>query len=77
MNWTGSSIPEAIGAATRVPAALLGVSESKGSLEPGADADLVILSDVAGQEGAPVLRVEEVWKFGQKVHSAPSKAATY
>lgn len=70
MSWTGASIPEAIGAATRVPAAMLGLSNTKGTLHPGADADLVILRNSSSPSEAPVLGVDEVWKFGQRVHKA-------
>lgn len=45
---------------------MLGLQGVKGSLEAGADADLVILSD-EGEEGSSRLVVDEVWKFGQRV----------
>ena len=52
---------------------MLGVAGTKGTLDAGADADLVVLSeeevlavDNAGQ-GRTELVVEEVWKFGVRV----------
>jgi adenine deaminase len=44
---------------TAHPAALLGITDKKGSLNPGLDADLVVLDD----EG----NVYQTWKFGEKV----------
>lgn len=66
LQWTGSSIPQALNAVTSTPAAMLGLQGIKGSLEPGADADLVILSD-EGEAGSSHLVLDEVWKFGQRV----------
>jgi len=67
LNWTGSTIPQALKAVTATPAAMLGLQGVKGSLEPGADADLVILSDEPGADGIRLV-VDEVWKFGTRVH---------
>lgn len=71
LRWTGASIPQALRAVTTTPAAMLGVQEAKGSLEAGADADLVVLSekvDVVGEGGsAAELVVDEVWKFGVRI----------
>jgi N-acetylglucosamine-6-phosphate deacetylase len=41
----GLSLADALRMATLTPATLLGVSERKGSLEVGKDADVVILDD--------------------------------
>lgn len=50
---------------------MLGLAGIKGSLEPGTDADLVVLSDLSGDaDGCPRLVVEEVWKFGVRVFAA-------
>ncbi|KAF2761395.1 N-acetylglucosamine-6-phosphate deacetylase [Pseudovirgaria hyperparasitica] len=68
LNWTGASIPDAIKAVTSTPARMLGLEGKKGSLEPGADADLVVLTEDVSAEGLRDLRVEQVWKFGNKVH---------
>ncbi|KAI1017723.1 hypothetical protein LB504_004272 [Fusarium proliferatum] len=71
-QWTGASIPQALGAVTSTPAAMLGLQGVKGSLESGADADLVILSDGYESQGEvrgtnEVLVLDEVWKFGERV----------
>jgi N-acetylglucosamine-6-phosphate deacetylase len=76
VEWTGAGVAEALRAVTEVPARLLGLQGVKGCLEEGADADLVVLDFVEGQEGAEVgdsdapkkkLVVEQVWKFGRRV----------
>lgn len=67
INWTGASIAEAIDAVTITPAAMLGISDIKGSLTVGADADLVVLLEDRDDNGGVKLVVEEVWKFGTKV----------
>lgn len=63
-NWSGVPLADAVRAVTETPARMLGVSETKGSLAPGADADLVVLEEVEGAEGGRDLRLEQVWKFG-------------
>lgn len=67
INWTGASIAEAIDAVTITPAAMLGISETKGTFGVGADADLVVLLEDKDDNGGVKLVVEEVWKFGTKV----------
>lgn len=64
LAWTGHSIPQALRAVTATPAAMLGLEEVKGTLAPGADADLIILSEA---EGGRELKLDEVWKFGSRV----------
>jgi N-acetylglucosamine-6-phosphate deacetylase len=44
VEWTGSSVAEACRMASEVPAKVLGL-DSKGTLAPGKDADLVLLDD--------------------------------
>jgi N-acetylglucosamine-6-phosphate deacetylase len=66
LRWTGSSVPLALKAVTSTPAAMLGLEGIKGSLEPGADADLVIFSEES-VGGASQLAVDEVWKFGTRI----------
>ena len=44
-SFTQCSIPEAIDAASYKPAKILGIEKSKGTLNPGADADFIILND--------------------------------
>ncbi len=45
MDYTGCSLVEAVRCASLNPARLLGLDESKGSLEVGKDADLVVFDD--------------------------------
>jgi N-acetylglucosamine-6-phosphate deacetylase len=45
VEFTIASLPEAIQMATLTPARSIGVADRKGSLEPGKDADIVILDD--------------------------------
>jgi len=67
INWTGASIAEAIDAVTISPAAMLDISDTKGNLTVGADADLAVLLEDRDDHGGVKLVVEEVWKFGTKV----------
>lgn len=46
---------------------MLEMGAQKGTLDAGADADLVILSEVT-DEGATQVVIDEVWKFGTRVH---------
>lgn len=66
LNWSGATIPQALNAVTATPAAMLGLSGVKGTLDDDADADLVVLSEEAGAD-AKNLRIDQVWKFGSKV----------
>jgi N-acetylglucosamine-6-phosphate deacetylase len=77
LSWTGSSVPQALKAVTETPARMLDLQDVKGTLNEGADADLVILSSQDGAVGGErKLVVDEVWKFGvkvfDKVQSAPA-----
>ncbi len=47
---------------------MLGVEDRKGSLNVGADADLVILSEEQTVEGIAQLVTDEVWKLGTQVY---------
>lgn len=67
MNWSGATIPQALKTVTAAPAAMLGMSGVKGSLEADADADLVVLDDQIDGQGWRSLSVSQVWKFGSKV----------
>ncbi|KAL8363159.1 hypothetical protein RB601_009097 [Gaeumannomyces tritici] len=67
LTWSGCTIPQALNAVTATPASLLGLRGVKGSLLPGADADLVVLSEIT-QPDSRQLVVDEVWKFGARVH---------
>lgn len=68
LNWTGASIPQALKAVTSTPAAMLGFQGLKGCLDDGADADLVVLSEVQNGNQTELV-VDETWKFGSKVFS--------
>lgn len=69
MNWTGASVAETLKAVTQTPASMLGLDGVKGSLQEGADADLVVLDVLDGGVGEEKkLVVDQVWKFGVKVH---------
>lgn len=47
---------------------MLGLKGIKGSLDAGADADLIIFSEEEDVDGANRLVIDEVWKFGSKVY---------
>ena len=65
-EWSGASLAEIVRSVTTTPAAMLGLQGVKGTLEEGADADLVVLEarEVAGRKK---VGVEQVWKFGVRV----------
>ncbi|KAJ5902415.1 hypothetical protein N7495_002943 [Penicillium taxi] len=67
-RWSGASTADAINAVTVAPARLLGLEGVKGSLEAGADADLVVLGEVDDAYSGATLTVDQVWKFGIKIH---------
>ena len=63
----GATAAEALRAVTLTPAEILGVADRVGSLAPGKDADLVVLS---GEPHLVATRVEKVmvdgrWVFGE------------
>ncbi|KIW91913.1 uncharacterized protein Z519_07883 [Cladophialophora bantiana CBS 173.52] len=64
-RWTGCGTAKALECVTSTPAKMLGkdVEKTKGRLEVGMDADLVVLEE--GLEGD--LTVQQVWKFGVQV----------
>jgi N-acetylglucosamine-6-phosphate deacetylase len=64
-RWTGASLPQALKTVTSSPARMLGLEGVKGSLEEGADADLVIFSESCD---AGDLVIDQVWKFGCQVY---------
>ncbi|KAK2865031.1 hypothetical protein FQN49_003977 [Arthroderma sp. PD_2] len=67
-QWAGAKTVEAIAAVTETPAKMLGILDTKGTLAPGADADLVVLGeDRPADGGMGTLTVDQVWKFGVKV----------
>ena len=71
LNWSGTSIPQALRAVTSTPAAMLGLQGIKGCLDDGADADLVVLSERHNPPSSHGLErelvIDEVWKFGTRV----------
>lgn len=69
-RWTGATTAEAIDAVTARPARMLGLEGIKGSLESGADADLVVLGETTDLFNGPTLTVDQVWKFGSKIYDA-------
>jgi len=62
-RFTGCSLGEAIKCATFNPAKCLGIEHKKGTLRPGADADLVVL-DRQGNLVSTWVRGKQVWKRG-------------
>lgn len=75
LNWSDVGIAQALGAVTSTPAKMLGIEQNKGFLEAGADADLVVLDEVIGENGLKVLAVEQVWKFGECVYDVAAAVA--
>jgi N-acetylglucosamine-6-phosphate deacetylase len=45
IQFAGVSINQAVAMATRVPADALGLAGQKGTIQPGADADIVLFDD--------------------------------
>ncbi|KAF2429164.1 Metallo-dependent hydrolase [Tothia fuscella] len=72
LKWSGTSFAQALGTVTSTPSRMLGLENCKGTLEPDADADLVVLEDAIDANGSPKLQVEQVWKFGQCLFDASS-----
>lgn len=66
-RWSNASVADALRAVTSTPARMLGLQGVKGSLEAGADADLVVLGE-SGDADGPILTVDQVWKFGVKIY---------
>lgn len=67
-TWTHASIPDVIKTVTYTPAKMLGLEKRKGVLEADADADLLVLDVREEADGRRVFEVDQVWKFGLKVH---------
>ncbi|ESK97362.1 n-acetylglucosamine-6-phosphate deacetylase [Moniliophthora roreri MCA 2997] len=60
-RFTGASIGQALKCATFNPAKCLGIENKKGTLRPGADADLVVL-DREGEVQSTWVKGKQVWK---------------
>ncbi|OQE31779.1 hypothetical protein PENSTE_c001G04137 [Penicillium steckii] len=73
-RWSSASTAQAINAATAVPAKLLGLEGVKGSLDSGADADLVVLGETDDPYSGATLTVDQVWKLGEKIFDSEMKA---
>ncbi|KAE8146377.1 hypothetical protein BDV25DRAFT_51971 [Aspergillus avenaceus] len=73
-RWSNASTAEALNAVTATPARLLGLEGVKGTLESGADADLIVLTDALDPYSGPTLTVDQVWKRGVKIYDS-GKAA--
>ena len=69
-TWPHATIPEVIKAVTTTPAEMLGLQRVKGTLNPDADADLLVLDANEDSNGIRTLTVEQVWKFGMKVNDS-------
>ncbi|KAL4802876.1 hypothetical protein BDV18DRAFT_145721 [Aspergillus unguis] len=69
-RWSGASTAQALNAASATPARLLGLQGIKGSLDSGADADLLVLSDKDDAYSGRSLVVDQVWKTGAKIFDA-------
>jgi N-acetylglucosamine-6-phosphate deacetylase len=73
-RWTDAPIADALATVTETPARMLDILDTKGTLDPGADADLVVLGEEATESGGvPDLTVDEVWKFGVRVFTRGAK----
>lgn len=66
-RWSGAGTAATLAAVTEVPARMLGILDRKGTLEPGSDADLVVLGEEMSEAGVEKLTIDQVWKFGVKV----------
>ncbi|KAL2869939.1 N-acetylglucosamine-6-phosphate deacetylase [Aspergillus lucknowensis] len=74
-RWSGASTAQALNAASATPARLLGLQGVKGSLDSGADADLIVLSDEDDPYSGPTLTLNQVWKRGSKIYDSSKDSA--
>ncbi|CRG91958.1 Facilitated trehalose transporter Tret1 [Talaromyces islandicus] len=77
LSWTGASVHAALQTVTTNPAAALGMAGKKGTLTAGADGDFVILEESTTESGQPLLKIDEVWKFGQRIIFATTGSLIY
>lgn len=73
-RWSNTSTAEALNAVTATPAKMMGLEGVKGSLDSGADADLVVLGEKEDPFAGPTLTVDQVWKLGVRIHDAEKEA---
>ncbi|KAL4798157.1 hypothetical protein BDV19DRAFT_357165 [Aspergillus venezuelensis] len=66
-RWSGASTAQALNAASKTPARLLGLQGVKGELSAGADADLIVLEDEDLQDTGRTLVLKQVWKRGARI----------
>ncbi|KAI9934410.1 hypothetical protein ASPWEDRAFT_30792 [Aspergillus wentii DTO 134E9] len=74
-RWSRASTAEALNAVTATPARMLGLQGIKGTLESGADADLIVLDDILDPYSGPTLTIDQVWKLGVKIHDTEKGTA--
>ena len=67
VTLAGVGWPDAIRMATLTPASIAGVSDRKGRIQPGADADLLALDD----KGV----IQRVWTRGHLAYAAGDQSA--
>lgn len=72
-RWTGATTGEVLSAVTATPARMLGLEGVKGTLDSGADADLVVLGETMDPYSGATLTVDQVWKFGVKIYDSGSQ----
>ncbi|KAL1842243.1 hypothetical protein VTJ49DRAFT_5721 [Mycothermus thermophilus] len=70
LRHSGAPLPLALRAVTATPAAMLGLQGVKGTLDPGADADLVVLSFSESEEEEQVVNKVENAEEGTKSAAA-------
>ncbi|KAL1962033.1 hypothetical protein VTN77DRAFT_677 [Rasamsonia byssochlamydoides] len=75
-RWTGATTGEVLSAVTATPARMLGLEGVKGTLDAGADADLVVLGETMDPYSGATLTVDQVWKFGVKIYDRSQKGSS-
>jgi len=69
-HWSGCSLVHALQAASLHPAQALGIQDTKGTLNFGADADFIMI-DIKDNEGK--MDILSTWIFGEKVYDSKSR----
>ena len=75
LHSAGLSPLEAIYAGTRSPAAALGIEDSIGTVEPGKEADLLVVNGDPSQDLERLRDVAAVFKGGVRVATAKERAS--